>query len=655
MKRFFTFWLVALVALAGFFPNFVGAQVPGIINYNGRLTANGNPVNGNGQFKFALVNDGVPGLVTYWSNDGTPDGEPATAVTIQVNNGLFSVALGNTGLANMTPIPASVFANANVHLRIWFRQGNGPYVQLLPDQRIAAVGYAMMSANVSDGAVSAAKLADGSITTAKLADQAVTSLKLATLSIQSTHLADGSVTTAKLANGSVTSAKLADNAATTPKLADGSVTTPKLADAAVTTAKLANNAITGGQIADGSVSASDLADGALTTPKLANGAVTTAKLAENAVSGSKLTDPLTLQTLNLGSISWDGALNVYARPTGGGLVTPPGDLRARLSGLHTNGMLELFGDTGFLALRAYATTDGGALRLEDDSGFPALTMGALQAGGHVNVFRPGGNYGVSLSGGGTTDPGGEITLYHDSTSGSRVGVFLDGAGTAGGGEAYLRDIGGTNRIRMTASTSTGQGALLQMMNGLGDTTVSIDADASGRASVMQLLRADGTAAITLDASDSGGEGRVTTQLLEITGGSDLSENFDIQSPDAQPGMIVSIDPAHPGELAVSARAYDRAVAGVVSGAGGVKPGMLMGQRGSKADGKHPVALTGRVYCFVDASAGAIEPGDLITTSDTPGHGMKVNDHARAQGAIIGKAMTGLVNGKGLVLMLVNLQ
>jgi hypothetical protein len=649
MKRFFTSWLVALVALAGFFPNFVGAQVPGIINYSGRLTANGNPFTGNGQFKFALVNDGVPGLVTYWtndgSNDGTPGGEPDTAVVVPVNSGLFSVALGNTGLANMTTIPAAVFANASVHLRIWFRSGNGPFVQLLPDQRVAAVGYAMMSANVTDGAVSAAKLADGSITTAKLADQAVTSIKLATLSIQSTHLADGAATTPKLADGAVTSVKLAD----------GSVTTPKLADAAVTTAKLANNAITGGQIADGTVSASDLADAAVTTPKLANGAVTTAKLADNAVSGSKLTDPLTLQTLNLGGISWDGTLNVYARPTGGGLVTPPGDLRARFSGLSDNGVLELFGNTGFPALRANATTDGGALRLEDDSGFAALTMGALQAGGYLNVFRPGGNFGVNLSGGGPTDPGGEVILYHDSTSGSRIGVFLDGAGTAGGGEAYLRDIGGTNRIRMTASTSTGQGALLQMMNGLGDTTVSIDADASGRASVMQLLRADGTAAITLDAADAGGEGRVTTQLLEITGGSDLSENFDIQSPHTEPGMIVRIDPAHPGELAVSDRAYDRAVAGVVSGAGGVKPGMLMGQRNTKADGKHPVALTGRVYCFVDARRGAIEPGDLITTSDTPGHGMKVDDHARAQGAIIGKAMTRLASGKGLVLVLVSLQ
>jgi hypothetical protein len=68
-----------------------------------------------------------------------------------------------------------------------------------------------------------------------------------------------------------------------------------------------------------------------------------------------------------------------------------------------------------------------------------------------------------------------------------------------------------------------------------------------------------------------------------------------------------------------------------------------------------VALSGRVYCLVDADSGAIAPGDLITTSSTPGHGMKVSDHVRAQGAIIGKAMTPLESGRGLVLVLVSLQ
>jgi hypothetical protein len=154
-------------------------------------------------------------------------------------------------------------------------------------------------------------------------------------------------------------------------------------------------------------------------------------------------------------------------------------------------------------------------------------------------------------------------------------------------------------------------------------------------------------------------GQTRTHSLQITGGADFAENFDLSGSAmtevAQPGMVVSIDPAAPGKLALSSQAYDRRVAGVISGAGGVKPGMMMSQEGTMADGKLPVALSGRVFCWADASQGAIEPGDLLTTSATPGHAMKVADATKAQGAIIGKAMTGLKNGKGLVLTLVTLQ
>jgi hypothetical protein len=153
-------------------------------------------------------------------------------------------------------------------------------------------------------------------------------------------------------------------------------------------------------------------------------------------------------------------------------------------------------------------------------------------------------------------------------------------------------------------------------------------------------------------------GTTTLSVLELTGGADLSEQFDVSGAEHEvsPGMVVSIDPDHPGRLRVSDTAYDRKVAGILSGAGGVKPGMLMVQKGSAADGANPVALTGRVYCWADASYGGIEPGDMLTTSDTPGHAMRVADHTRAQGAILGKAMTGLEPGeRGLVLVLVTLQ
>jgi hypothetical protein len=149
-------------------------------------------------------------------------------------------------------------------------------------------------------------------------------------------------------------------------------------------------------------------------------------------------------------------------------------------------------------------------------------------------------------------------------------------------------------------------------------------------------------------------GTARVDVLQIDGGADLSENFAIGG-SAQPGMVVVIDSERPGALCTSTRAYDRRVAGIISGAGGVRTGMLMGQAGSLADGEHPVALTGRVYCWCDAAGGAIEPGDMLTTSDTPGHAMKVTDYQRAQGAIIGKAMTLLEEGQGLVLVLVNLQ
>ncbi|MGH9937532.1 MAG: hypothetical protein ACREAM_14890, partial [Blastocatellia bacterium] len=159
-----------------------------------------------------------------------------------------------------------------------------------------------------------------------------------------------------------------------------------------------------------------------------------------------------------------------------------------------------------------------------------------------------------------------------------------------------------------------------------------------------------------------GSGQVYEKTVQITGGADLSEKFDVLAgknsagaEEIQPGMVVTIDPINPGKLRLSRRSYDRRVAGVISGAGGVQPGMLMGQEGTLADGKHPVALGGRVYVWVDASRGAVKPGDMLTTSATPGHAMKAIDASKAQGAIIGKAMTGLKRGKGLVLTLVTLR
>jgi hypothetical protein len=105
---------------------------------------------------------------------------------------------------------------------------------------------------------------------------------------------------------------------------------------------------------------------------------------------------------------------------------------------------------------------------------------------------------------------------------------------------------------------------------------------------------------------------------------------------------------------MSRRPYDRRVAGVVSGANGLAPGITLHPSDHQKGGQQ-VALTGRVYVKADASLEAIQPGDLLTTSSVPGHVMKATDGTRAPGAVIGKAMTALESGHGMVLALVSLQ
>lgn len=145
--------------------------------------------------------------------------------------------------------------------------------------------------------------------------------------------------------------------------------------------------------------------------------------------------------------------------------------------------------------------------------------------------------------------------------------------------------------------------------------------------------------------------------VRLVGGADIAEPFDITSEhQVLPGMVVAIDPLVPGSLRVSDESYDATVAGIVSGANGINPALTLSQEGTIADGEHPVALTGRVWCLVDADAnGPISAGDMLTTSETYGHAMRADDRSRAFGATIGKAMTTLESGRGYVLVLVNLQ
>jgi len=152
--------------------------------------------------------------------------------------------------------------------------------------------------------------------------------------------------------------------------------------------------------------------------------------------------------------------------------------------------------------------------------------------------------------------------------------------------------------------------------------------------------------------DPGPGAAVQVPVLEITG-ADLAEKFLASEP-LEPGTVVAIDRANAGKLCMSRGAYNRCVAGVVSGANNFSVGAVLGNLPGHEDAP-AIALSGRVYVWCDAASGAIEPGDLLTTSDTPGHAMKATDRDRSHGTVIGKAMERLESGRGLVLVLVNLQ
>lgn len=148
-----------------------------------------------------------------------------------------------------------------------------------------------------------------------------------------------------------------------------------------------------------------------------------------------------------------------------------------------------------------------------------------------------------------------------------------------------------------------------------------------------------------------GDVEVRGDIRFISGHADCAEDFDIAEA-VDPGTVMVL--GDEGALRQSHQAYDKRVAGVISGAGSYKPGLILDKHDSHKN-RLPIGLIGKVYCKVDAQASPIEIGDLLTTSTTPGHAMKASDPLRAFGSVIGKALGTLKEGQGLIPILIALQ
>lgn len=296
-----------------------------------------------------------------------------------------------------------------------------------------------------------------------------------------------------------------------------------------------------------------------------------------------------------------------------------------------------------------------------------------------------GVYGEGLAGGsgvvGKSTGWHAVAGFSDSTNGG-FGVYGEavGTGVAGVSKTWVGVYGETAGVVNGPAGVWGEhkGA------GIGVKAVSKDgigiaAYSTGHEAVHAETRSPGTAAIAAFNLNPDGTGAAIYARKEGTRGhagffdgnvfitgelavgkdivlpnADCAEDFDIQELElAEPGTVMVLG-ENDSALLQSSRAYDKRVAGVVSGAGDYKPGIVLDKQRSKENRK-PIALLGKVFCKVDASYAPIEIGDLLTTSDTPGHAMKVSDSIKAFGTVIGKALRPIKEGKGMIPILIALQ
>lgn len=250
---------------------------------------------------------------------------------------------------------------------------------------------------------------------------------------------------------------------------------------------------------------------------------------------------------------------------------------------------------------------------------------ALPDGAGVYGFNGGSGPGVQ----GTAGPNGNATGVVGVNTGAGTGVY----GSSVSGNA------------VAGNSQTGNAGIFESQHGTGV-----------YASSLNTQNGIGVYAQGAPAGHFQGDVRITGDVILVNSpnSNDIAEDFDLEDGllNAEPGTVLVI--CGGGKLSACAEPYDTRVAGVVSGAGELRPAVVLGRLN---DGRHrsPIALIGKVVCKVDAGFGSIEAGDLLTTSPTLGRAMKVTDRSKALGAILGKALRPHAAGHGMVPILVSMR
>jgi len=274
----------------------------------------------------------------------------------------------------------------------------------------------------------------------------------------------------------------------------------------------------------------------------------------------------------------------------------------------------------------------------------ALGLGTLTPGAHLDAVGSGG-IGIrsTMTGQGLL---------------STTEAAVQGVAVTGGG------ISGRAATGVLGTSDNGYGVLGQSGNGFGvegdNSTVGTYGQLGGKTgAVIGYSPSAGVPAATFTNAGTGGTALVANGLAQVKTlqilGADLAESFPVTGGAVEPGTVLAIDADGGGGLCVCDQPYSPRVAGVASGANGLDAAVVLKGKAFDEPNHVAVALSGRVWVRCDATRAPIRVGDLLTSGERPGFAMKAVDAGRSAGAILGKAMTSLETGTGLVLVLVSLR
>lgn len=265
--------------------------------------------------------------------------------------------------------------------------------------------------------------------------------------------------------------------------------------------------------------------------------------------------------------------------------------------------------------------------------------------GSFELFDAKGKLNVALS---AAEAGGYADLYN--VAGKRV-TFL-GATDERGGMLTLGNTGGEELVEISVTDVAG--GYGRFSNGAGKLIAYVGSRKEGGGGFATFYNKNGKEVVLIGTADDQENGTLVVNGIKVR---DYAEVFELADrSDVRPGTIMAVSGAS-ARIAPAAAAYDKRVVGVISGAGGLGPGAVVG---SREDGTNdlPLAVSGQVFVRVCLEGGPIAPGDLLVASSLPGVAMRAADLSRAAGAVVGKALEDYGKAEpeeGLVRMMVMLR